>query len=403
MISLSKIPFRLTAFWALCTFWVALTFSSALVEITFVVALIAWAGWKIQSRKLLSNRMPVSLLIPFAGFVLLSVLSYFWSDSPSASVRGITKVLQHVSVFWLVADVIEDRRDINRFEKIFVGLMLFTVVNGTFQYVFNRDLLRGFPCGLSHSGLRVSASFHSYGQLASFLICAIPYLTGLFFYFKHRGIKSWWTITAGIAVPGTLWILFLTRSRGAYLAFLIGMGLFLVFRRHFLLLAGMIMICASSLFVLPRTMILHLDTEFKEQSLVERFYLWDRALHVIKAKPLTGTGINTYAAAHAKYDQTQNWRVKGYYAHNGYLQMAAETGLPCLGLFLIFLAQYFRFSWQHLRALEQSSGRYALMGILVGICNFLVFGFVDTVFHNPQPVMIFWFLMGLQWAYQRAR
>ena len=120
-------------------------------------------------------------------------------------------------------------------------------------------------------------------------------------------------------------------------------------------------------------------------------------VNVIKAKPITGTGINTYAETHEKYDKTQNWRVKRYYAHNGYLQLAAETGLVTLALFLAFLVCYFANAIRRLKENVNSSDNNLTTGIILGLVSFLILALVDTVFHNPQPIMLFWYLAGLGW------
>ena len=151
---------------------------------------------------------------------------------------------------------------------------------------------------------------------------------------------------------------------------------------------------------------IHLDIDSKEQSLVERLYLWDRAAHVIKARPWTGTGINTYAVAHQKYDKTQNWRVKNYYAHNGYLQMAAEIGIPGLFLFLLFLLNFFKISLKKIKDWLRSSKPeqgFPLLGICLGVLNFLILTLVDTILHNPPSIKLFWYLSALAFVYAPAK
>ena len=142
-------------------------------------------------------------------------------------------------------------------------------------------------------------------------------------------------------------------------------------------------------------MIIHLDADNREQSLVERYYLWDRALNVIRAKPFGGTGINTYAAAHAKYDKTQNWRVRNYYAHNGYLQTAAETGLIGLGLLLAGLWLLLRRGLHRVRDYGNAPISVRLWAVLTGVFAFLIMSLVDTVMHNNQSVKLFWLWLGL--------
>lgn len=146
--------------------------------------------------------------------------------------------------------------------------------------------------------------------------------------------------------------------------------------------------------MLPRNAIVHLDKQNNEQSLAERFDLWQLAINVIQAKPLTGTGINTYTKAHEKYDRKKSWRVKEYYAHNGYLQMAAEIGIPGLSAFLAFLVIFIS------RALHKSLSlappeRNIAVGLIASLLSFLVFAASDTLLHNPQSVMHFWFFAGL--------
>jgi len=198
-----------------------------------------------------------------------------------------------------------------------------------------------------------------------------------------------------------LLLLFWTRLRGAWVAFIGGVLFFLWTAKKRIYLAFVMLALGSLFFLLPRSMIIHLDYYGKEQSLIERLYLWDRAVQVIAARPLTGTGINTYAVAHQKYDQRQSWRVKNYYSHNGYLQIAAETGLPSLACFLAFLFFYFQNSLRLLKGLSGGEERVRLLGFLTGIVNFLILGIIDTIFHNPQAVMGFWFLVGWAVAYQR--
>lgn len=391
------------AFYSLCFFWASLTFSKALMEISFVFALIFWIFWRFRTVSSLASLMPKSLWISFAGFFLLNVLSYFWSEDPKASFRGIFKALESAFLFIMVLDVFDTRKRLRFFEKVFMGVMAFTVINGLWQYFMGKDLLRGFVAEASHAGVRVTAAFHSYGKLAAFLIITIPFLASLWHYrTRHSLLLGLWKILYVLTLAGSLAILFFTRSRGAFVAFFAGLIFYLLWQRRWIMLLVLAMLTGTALLALPKTMVLHLDADLKEQSLVERYYLWDRALNVIKAKPLTGTGINTYASSHAKYDKTQNWRVRDYYAHNGYLQLAAETGLPSLGLLLFFFLRYFYLSFKQIEILPIFRQRDKLGGLLIGLLNFLVFVLVDTIFHNPQTVLIFWYFLALQWAYQRV-
>lgn len=389
--------FRSAAVASLFVLWAALTFSSALAEISIAVALIAWIAWKLA----LDRRMPSEIHWPLAGFVLLVALSIFWSEFPKQSFRGMLRSLKQIAVFLMVADLFQSGRILARFEKIFLGVALMILADGFIQYAWGRDFLRGFEAMPFNGSVRLTASFGTYGRFAAYLLLTTPYLMGIA-YDSLRRKKIRTAVIVALMGLGSLVLLFLTKSRGAGLAFLAGLIVILFLSRKWILLWILLFAVAAAVFLLPRGVILHLDAQQKEQSLVERYYLWERALDVIRAKPLTGTGINTYAVAHQKYDRTKNWRVKNYYAHNGYLQMAAETGLPSLFLFLTFLGNYFL---RHFRALSKGRAEDspARTGLLIGLINFLLFALADTVLHNPLPVLSFWFVLGLQSAYSRSK
>ena len=381
---------------AILTYLAALAFSTALMEIACVVALLGWAVLKFERRQWKSLPVEKETFFFLAVFAMLSVISFFWSEFPKQSFRGIFKVLKQVLLFWMVTETLNTpARQKTAFRVltfVFIGLGL----DGAWQYVFGKDLIRHIAFEPASSGPRISASFHNYGLLASFVISFLPPLVSRF----ERSAAWTQKLGASLATALGLLLLFWTRLRGAWVALFGGICFFLWNSKKRMYLALVLLAALGGLFALPRSMVIHLDSQGKEQSLIERFYLWDRAIQVVKARPWTGTGINTYSVAHQKYDRTQSWRVKNYYAHNGYLQIAAETGLPSLFCLLTFFFLYFRGAFQTLRKIPEGMERRTLVGFLTGLVNFLILAVIDTIFHNPPAVMGFWFLMGWAAAYR---
>ncbi len=373
----------------------SLCFSTALMEITFVTSLVAWVGLKIRKGWRLPCEKKMFWIL--AVFVFLSCISFFWSEFPKQSFRGALKVLKQFFLFWMVAESLQTRERQKTAFQVLSYLFIFLALDGFWQYLFGVDLIRRFPFEPASSGPRISASFHNYGLLAAFVIAFLPVLCSRL---NKKESPSFLFRTSLGVVLGLL-LLFWTRLRGAWIAFLGGVIFFFWNQGKKIYLLLLFLAAGGAFFLLPRSMVIHLDSQGKEQSLVERFYLWDRAVDVIEARPWTGIGINTYAVGHQKYDHRKSWRVKNYYAHNGYLQIAAETGLPCLVLFLTFLFLYFR---NGLKAAKKMPGeeRRVTIGILSGLVNFLILGLIDTIFHNPQSIMAFWFLAGWGIAHQKS-
>lgn len=381
-------------------FW-ALTFSPALSEIAFALALVSFLIHKVLNR---SKWIPhdISLWHLFLmGYVLLCVFSYFWSEYPQESFRGVFKVAQQIALFWMVGEVCSREEHLKWFEWVFLAIIWIVIINGTYQFFFGQDLLRQFPLQASGAGPRVSASFKTYGCLGAFLVTTIPFTLMFSLRPFQKSLKEipklrYLAFAAAIAMAI---LTFFTRSRGAIVSLFIAFFFLMLLLRQWRILVLLLVLSAAGIALLPRSMVIHLDAEGKEQSLVERYYLWERAAQVIKARPLSGTGINTYTKAHQKYDKTGNWRVRDYYVHNGYLQMAAETGVPSLLLFLLFLGSFLK---EVLFAPPGRDGPYLRYGIAAGCLGFLAMAFIDTVMHNNQPVLNFWYFMGLAWAYTKA-
>ncbi len=388
---------RYAAFYALCAFWVTLTFSPALANISLVTALLGWGLWRFHERQSLSTIFPPTVMLPAFVFLGLVIVSAIFSEYLPPSLRGLEKTGKQIAILVIVYDVFRDASFLKMFEKIALALAWVILIDALSQYIFGRDFIRGKVPEDSGAGVRLGASFGAYGKFAAFLVLTIPYIAALAYYFLKKNKDRSRGILSLLVTVGLLGALFLTRSRGAILAFSGALVFILLLRKKFLILGAFLIIGAVAVSLLPRNMVIHLDAERKEQSVVERLYLWDRALNVIKAKPLTGTGINTYAVAHQKYDTRKNWRVRDYYAHNGYLHLGAETGLPCLGAFLWLLGACF---YQGLKSMRADVPEFYLrMGLLMGLAAFLLFSAVDTVMQSPQPIMTFWFLMGVMLAY----
>ena len=375
----------------------SLTFSTALMEITFTAAFIAWVllKWRFPTPFFFERKMFVCLAL----FIFLCVISFFWSEFPKQSFRGVFKMLKYFAVFWIAAETLVPSERHTRALRLLILLFLFLGLDGMWQYVSGFDLLRHFPYEAATAGPRISASFKNYGLLAAFIILFAPLLASRI---QRKASADGFSLLAGIGILLGFFLVFWTRLRGAWIALAGGVIFYLFFAEKKIYLIFLLGAIFAGVLILPRSMLIHLDAQGKEQSLRERFYLWDRAIQVIEARPWTGTGINTYTVAHEKYDQTNNWRVRRYYAHNGYLQMAAETGLPSLAFLLVFFFFYFKNAFRCLRQRQEETEKRTIVGFLAGMAGFMILGMTDTVFHNPQAIMSFWFLAGWGVAYQRS-
>ena len=367
-----------------------LPFSKAALEFLLSAAGVSWFFSKIASGSTLSHKQFLFLVMGL--FVVSSSVSAFSSGFPLIAVRGIVKVIKYSLVLLITADL---SRNPDKLKRIcIVGLFCFMLVvaDATVQRIAGRDLLSGIPVQYADQQIRLTAPFRAYGLLGAFLIGTLPVLAsfGLIKGKIHIGKRILLLILFGMGI----YILYKTHSRGAWLAAFGSWVLFFLMTRNKYLIFAFAIFLLIAFFALPRNALIHLDTEQKEQSLVERYYLWDRAIHVIKARPWFGCGINTYTRNYLGFDQTKNWRVPGYYVHNGYLQIGAETGLVSLFLFVFLLGIGLRSGYTAFRRSTDAKKPF-IAGLITGFVALLLQASVDTTLHNTQSAVLIWFFLGL--------
>jgi len=132
-----------------------------------------------------------------------------------------------------------------------------------------------------------------------------------------------------------------------------------------------------------------------------RFLLWETAIKIARDHPVLGSGLGTYRTAIFNSEpealkhinvvrrKTSSW------AHNDYLQIAAERGVPALVAFLCLIGFTF-FSLSKLTGLHsgEESSRY-LVAIGLGLSAFLFHSLVDINLHLIPHSVMFWMICGI--------
>lgn len=132
----------------------------------------------------------------------------------------------------------------------------------------------------------------------------------------------------------------------------------------------------------------------------ERPQWWRTSLELIQKYPLTGIGLGRF-----RYEYQHNGPEEQYYtpyhAHNIYLHIATEQGIPSLFLFLwmvtIMCRQVF---------LMRKTNDFWQLGTFIGASGFLisalVYGLADNILHQ-RTVLLFYFILGIIFYTQRIR
>lgn len=251
--------------------------------------------------------------------------------------------------------------------------------------------------------LLVSDAVHP-NIMAALMVLLLPSPLACFFSSGAKwkgGGKRIFVVIASLSMGA---ILLLTKSRGGYIAGAVGvlMVLWLSGRRWLASISTLIMIggVVSFFFI----------TSGQAPELVEgatdpgtwafRQRVWRAALLIMADFSFTGAGMGTFndvAALLYAFHETQN---PG--AHNLYLQVGVDLGVPGLIAFLSMIGTVFWMAISSVRALSQEDELHAVaVGTLAGIVALVIHGLVDVTVWGTRVAFAPWLVIGLVVALYR--
>lgn len=115
-----------------------------------------------------------------------------------------------------------------------------------------------------------------------------------------------------------------------------------------------------------RTASLAKTTEYTEGSFSIRALMWMSTARMVQAHPWSGVGAGAWEVQIPLYQRTDSVWETDYYAHNEYLQLLSEYGLPVGGLFLAFLLSYLLVSAGNTWLMQRDDGEAPLRALTLG-------------------------------------
>ncbi len=353
-----------------------------------------WLGKIILKRQLDFKSTPFDIGI--AALVLLAAASIWFSPDPGFSFYNYYNLMgRYILIYYLVVNNISSKSQVKSLIWVMLASATVVTVYGFYQYLFAVNISavewvdgEQFP----DLKLRVFSTMENPNLLAGLLVTMMAIGSGIGF--KSDSIKTKSILFLLVILFGTC--LVLTYSRGAWLSLLAVIGVYgiLCNRKIFwlLLLLPLAMLVGHDA-VLERIMSIMNPTD---TSSTLRIALWESTIAMIMDKPLLGIGWGAYWLVYPEYDFfLQNENVKIFHAHNMYLNIAAEIGIPGLLVFLGIMYGHIRIALNVLRETLENWSAGVLLGILAAMGGIIVNGLTDYVMFNIQLYMLYWLLNGL--------
>ena len=267
--------------------------------------------------------------VPFA--LTGGIAFQFWIDFARAIV-----------MYFVIAGSIRSAADVERLVLVYFGVtVLYTLV-----------ILSRFQLGNDAENWRLGRLYYyDANDLATLIATAMP--LGLYFALAHRRIVLRLLALAGLLFLGVA--LIRSGSRGGFLAFLaIGAFILVGFTTikararvaGLLLILGVLGATASDKYWTQMQTIVHPHEDYNLTDDAGRVRIWKRGIGYMMDRPVVGVGMGNFQTAEgtlspqarrSEYGRGVRWGA----AHNTFVQIGAEVGIPGLLLFLALLANLF--------------------------------------------------------------
>jgi O-antigen ligase len=364
---------------ALACFVAALQVSIAAAGILLTVTLACWAA-VIASRH---ERIEVPRMFwPLAAYSAATLVSVAFSTNPGTSFLDAKQLVLFLIVPVVYRFARGDRAQALTTVIITVGAI--TAVIGVVQYgVFQYDHLGRRPQGtlghyMTYSGLLMLVA----GAAAARLL--------------YRSEDRTWT---ALVMPALIVALALTFTRSAWVGTCVAVAVLLMLRDRRLLGAlPVVLALGVALAPAPVTDRIYSMFDLNDPTNRDRVAMMHSGVSIIRNHPLTGVGPDTVKEQYADYRHPLAVQDLNVHLHNVPMQIAAERGLPALGIWIWFIVVL---TIDMLRKLKRSANPSLAAAGLAAIAGMLAAGMFEYNFGDSEFLMLFLVLVTLPYAAER--
>lgn len=386
-------------FWVVLTFLLASMIWTPLTPAAVIAAAFFWPFRWLATRRI-SRRTAVDF--PIIILVLASIITMQVTATPQITNLQAFRLLAGIGLFFAVVNWGVTARRVRMYGSgiISAGLLLALAAPLTVEWSVGK--LAFLPASLYQGFvLLVSDTIHPNvlaGNLALILPIALAY--GLFHWGK---LQPWERLLVSLASVLMLVVIVITQSRGAWMATAAVFVFLPVLRWRrgwiFLLLA---IIASAALVIyigLPRSLEVAMSGA-TATGLSGRLEIWSRAIYMIQDFPFTGIGMGSFLQVIDNlYPLLLGSPGSVFHAHNLFLQIAVDLGLPALVAWLSILFISLILSWQLFRAgIGEGDTLFASLGggFLGSLLALMVHGFTDAVtWGMVRPAPLVWAIWGM--------
>jgi O-antigen ligase len=345
----------------------ALQFSIAVAQILLTIALVCWAVTLVVRREGLTAP---AFFWPLVAYAAATLVSAAFSSDPRTSFIDCKQLV----LFLLVPAVYRliDGPHARTTITVVLSCAAVSAAFGVIQYgILHYDQLSQRPQGtLGH--------YMTYSGLLMTVIAVAA--ARLLFDSKDR---TW----AALVLPALAVAVALTSTRSAWVGVCTAAALLFALK-DFRLFAILPIVAAAFFALAPGMITKRFVSMFdnKDPTRIDRVAMVHEGERMIAAHPLTGVGPNMVERRYADYRGDDAVNKVNPHLHNNPLQIAAERGLPALGLWLWFVVALCR---DLQKRFASGSQRFLAAAALASVVALLTAGLFEYNFGDSEVLMLF--------------
>jgi O-antigen ligase len=310
-----------------------------------LVLLLAPVAW-VSSRRASGRRLAIGGLEALVGlYVAVGSLAVVQAigrvDSVGELAQSYRGWLAPFLVFFIARGLVRDRVSLVAVLRVMAVVTVLVALLTWIEGLQRSD--RG-----SIEAARVPGLMQQANQMGAFLVYYGAVLLALALRDRHLGRRLFYLAGFLAAARAMLF----TFSRSAYLALATGASLVVLLFNPLLLVAGAgggVVAVAIQPSLVPESIRERLGQTTEsvglegerpqlDRSSAYRLILWQAAFRMIRERPLTGVGLGQFSSVVGHYTDVQLSKEDPNDAHNAFILIAAEMGLPAIAVALVLLA-----------------------------------------------------------------
>lgn len=323
-------------------------------------------------------------------FVIWTGISSLMSPNWDWSIQSrFYQIVAGGGMYYLVRTYIRTPKQWNYFLRAFLGTAVLVCIIGAYQYIFVPNIhIKEWVDAAQFPKLmrRMASTLQNPNLLGAYLLMVLSVcISYILVYMKENRTRE--VVTMLIIGVVLFLTMLLTYSRGIWISFAAMILYWAIFveRRLFL-----------SLLVVPLILYFYEGKLLRDFGLYSKVMirhqifgraLWDSTMYIVRENPIFGIGWNTFYLVYPEYNYyIQGPNVLMYHAHNLYLNILAETGIPGLLSFLAVIVGHVITSVRLKGDMFRQAAQIGIGALAIGV---LFSGLSDFELYSHQVTIVF--------------